>query len=175
MGGGSGDKIEPKSNRKRYTKKMNHGRLNQLFKRHVTAENKGSLNPDGPFGQIAIALKKKNSKTNRQYLKTIFGRNRVQISPSPTSLTKIDNDKLNGQVDYTSSVKETRRSSRNRKRLINDNLDCTAGTKHVRSQYCICNQKWESVDDCFMVECSKCFMWYHLSCLNLKPLKSCYG
>src|ERR1700721_1394048 len=84
VGGGGSDSDEQlqgtTKKRKRYTKKLDHVRLHQLFTLHVTKHNRGSLQADGPYGVIAIALAKKNSKSNRQHLKTTFFRNHLKLT-----------------------------------------------------------------------------------------------
>ena len=61
--------------------------------------------------------------------------------------------------------------SRKRKRFSDNWLSCDS-TKI--SRYCVCNKHWEHVDNGFMVECSVCLRWFHMSCLKLPRVTGCF-
>ena len=171
--------------RKRYTKKLDHVRLNQLFTLHVTKHNRGSLQADGPYGVIAIALAKKNSKSNRQHLKTIFFRNHLKLtscvhssiedhvdtnrSSKLASASPLEEIPVVVDAEVSSNIAVGSSARVGSRKRFSDNWIPASLRKHARSQYCICKQKWQSVDKGFMVQCEQCEHWYHLSCLNLEP------
>ena len=47
-----------------------------------------------------------------------------------------------------------------------------SGTVKKVSKYCICHKRWTHIDKGFMVQCTSCLIWYHLSCLNLPSVNS---
>ena len=110
------------------------------------------MKPEGPYGEVYILLKVKNTASNRKRIQTFWKRHSKNCDESPYL------SDTQHKIPTSSVESEPQNQPKLTKRA--ENYLCIRGAN---------NDNWEQNGD--MAECEACHQWYHFQCICLKKLK----